>query len=64
MPNKHSILECQLLRSALKIDDQSGIIITNEVLEKETELAFTSSLSTVGKKTPSKWLQSTLQTTQ
>ena len=49
MPNEHSILECQLLRSADKIDDQSGIIIPNEVLENETELAFTSSLSTVGK---------------
>ena len=49
MPNDRSFLECQLLRSAERIDDQSRIIIPDEVLEKETELGFTSSLSTVGK---------------
>ena len=47
-PNEHSIIECKLVNSTESLDNQSGIIVPNEKLEQETEIALTSSLSTVG----------------
>ena len=48
-PNEQIFLECYLSDKADQFENKSGVITPNEILEKETEIALTSSLSTVGK---------------
>ena len=48
MPNQHTMLECKLQSTVEPLHQRSGIIIPNETLERETYIALTSSLSTVG----------------
>ena len=48
-PNEQIFLECCLSDRTDHFENKSGVITPNEVLEKETEIALTSSLSTVGK---------------
>ena len=42
-------MECSLDKDALDCANQSGVVIPNEILEKDTEIALTSSLSTIDK---------------
>ena len=48
-PNEQIFLECYLSDKTDQFENKSGVITPNEILEKETEIALTSSLSTVGK---------------
>ena len=48
-PNEQIVLECYLSDKTDQFENKSGVITPNEILEKETEIALTSSLSTVGK---------------
>ena len=47
--NEQIFLECYLSDKTDQFENKSGVITLNEILEKETEIARTSSLSTVGK---------------
>ena len=48
-PNEQVFLECYLSDKIDQFENKSGVITPNEILEKETEIALTSSLSTVRK---------------
>ena len=48
-PYQQTILECSLHKDAQNCENQSGVVIPNEILEKATEIALTSSLSTIDK---------------
>ena len=48
-PYQQTILECSLHKDAQNCENQSGVVIPNEILEKATEIALTSYLSTIDK---------------
>ena len=47
-PNKQSIIECTLSKHTEDLKSYSGLVLPCETLERETDLALTSSLSTIG----------------
>ena len=47
-PNKHSIIECTLSKHTEDLKFKSGLVLPCETLEREIDLALTSSLSTIG----------------
>ena len=48
-PNEQIVPECFLSDKTDQFENKSRVITPNEILEKETEMALTSSLSTLGK---------------
>ena len=48
-PYEQAVLECCLHRDAQNCENQSGVVFPNEILEKDSGIALTSSLSTVDK---------------
>ena len=47
-PNKQSIIECTFSNHTENLKSYSGLVLPCETLERETDLALTSSLSTIG----------------